>query len=308
MTGSSVPFPIPYQGSKRRLAPQIVRCLPRSTDRLVEPFCGSAAVSLYALATGAADTVWLNDNNEPLARLWMAIADRPDDVVRRYTELWNAQLGHERQFYDQVRDEFNVTQEPELLLYLLTRCVKASVRYNSVGEFNQSPDNRRRGSKPTRMAQHVHRASRLLSGRSQSSFLDYAEVLDKVSSEDVVYMDPPYQGVSAQPDRRYREVLGYDDFVDTLASLNDRCISCVISYDGRTGDRSYGKPLPKYLGLLHFELDAGRSTQATFLGRSSRTIESLYLSPALLERLGGPPAHLTGRPEPTATPVLFAGG
>jgi DNA adenine methylase len=39
------------------------------------------------------------------------------------------------------------------------------------------------------------------------------------------------------------------------------------------------------LGLHLVELDAGRSSQATLLGRAEVTVESLYLSPALAERL-----------------------
>ncbi|MEO8265215.1 MAG: DNA adenine methylase, partial [Ilumatobacteraceae bacterium] len=129
------PFPIPYQGSKRKLAPAILSCVPVGTSRLVEPFCGSAAVSLFALANGRVQSVWLNDSNVPLAELWSAIIARPDAVVDKYRELWRGQLGREREFYDAVRSNFNRTHEPELLLYLLARCVKAAVRYNSNGDF-----------------------------------------------------------------------------------------------------------------------------------------------------------------------------
>ena len=41
-----VPHPIPYQGSKRNLAPIILSYFPPRFRRLVEPFAGSAAVSL----------------------------------------------------------------------------------------------------------------------------------------------------------------------------------------------------------------------------------------------------------------------
>ena len=54
-----------------------------------------------------------------------------------------------------------------------------------------------------------------------------------------------------------------------------------VSYDGRTGDKTYGAPLPDSLGLTHLEIEAGRSTQSTLLGRDDITYESLYLSPEL---------------------------
>jgi DNA adenine methylase len=43
--------------------------------------------------------------------------------------------------------------------------------------------------------------------------------------------------------------------------------------------------LPERLRLHLVELDAGRSSQATLLGRDEVTVESLYLSPALAEKL-----------------------
>ena len=57
----------------------------------------------------------------------------------------------------------------------------------------------------------------------------------------------------------------------------------LVSYDGRMVE-DYGEPLPKRLNLLHIEVHAGRSTQATLLGRDCDTYESLYLSPALADR------------------------
>jgi len=59
----------------------------------------------------------------------------------------------------------------------------------------------------------------------------------------------------------------------------------MVSYDGRTGEKQYGEPLPADLKLLHLEIRVGRSTQATLLGRNCVTYESLYLSPSLRKRL-----------------------
>lgn len=289
---NSVPFPIPYQGSKRKLAPAILGCFPADVARLYEPFSGSAAVTIAALATGAARSGSLNDANEPLMRLWDAIISDPGTLCEHYSDLWHEQLGREREFYDVVRAAFNETHEPHLFLFLLARCVKAAVRYNASGEFNQSPDNRRRGTKPPRMADHIRRTEAIFRDRVQTSSCDYREALMDVQAADLVYMDPPYQGVSTNRDRRYKDGVTYDGFVAALEELNRRGISYIISYDGRTGAKQHGKPLPESLQLGHFEVDAGRSTQATLLGRDHRTVESLYLSPALLDRLGGAPGHL----------------
>lgn len=40
--------PIPYQGSKRKIASKIMHFAPKKVRRLIEPFAGSAAITLYA--------------------------------------------------------------------------------------------------------------------------------------------------------------------------------------------------------------------------------------------------------------------
>ncbi len=72
-----VPHPIPYQGSKRNLAPVVLSYFPANVSRLVEPFAGSAAISLAAAFRGAADRFWINDAHAPIVDLWREIVDRP---------------------------------------------------------------------------------------------------------------------------------------------------------------------------------------------------------------------------------------
>ena len=293
----AVPHPIPYQGSKRNLAPAIIACFPEDAERLVEPFAGSAAVSLAAAYHGKAQHFLLNDVNMPLMDLWRNIIDKPDDLADRYEKLWKAQLGRERRFYDLVRCRFNRTLRPYYLLYLLARCVKASVRYNANGEFNQSPDNRRKGRQPQTMRRDIKAASSLLQGRSKLMSVDFRQVLKQTTPGDIVYMDPPYQGISVNRDPRYIEGVDFEGFVEVLDELNAKDISFIASYDGRTGKKTFGQTLPDTLDLRRVELDAGRSSQATLLGRRSKTYESLYLSPALIARLGHVRASQVAQPK-----------
>jgi DNA adenine methylase len=280
------PHPIPYQGSKRLLAPAILSYFPKNPVRLIEPFAGAAGVSIAAALHGRANYLVLNDVNEPLMRLWETIVESPEAIALSYGQLWKAQLGNQREYYDVVRARFNESHKPEYLLYLLARCVKASIRYNSEGQFNQSPDNRRLGMSPETMRWHILAASRLLKGRTKITVGDYRQSLESAKREDIVYMDPPYQGVCLNRDPRYISLLDFEAFTSSLRKLVERNVSFILSYDGKTGDKSYGKPMPKNLDLLHIEIDAGRSSQATLLGRSHNTYESLYLSPALIERIG----------------------
>ena len=280
-----VPHPIPYQGSKRNLAQAIVACFPEQIEQVIEPFAGSAAVTLAAAQRHSGPRLVLNDANAPLMQLWHEIIEQPHDLARRYACLWHEQQGRERAYYQQIRAAFNQTHAAHYLLYLLARCVKAAVRYNAKGAFNQSPDHRRKGARPLTMEQQILAASRLLQGRAVLMATDYRAALRLATTRDVVYLDPPYQGVCRRRDPRYIQGLALETFVAALDDLNRREIAYIVSYDGRTGDKVFGAPLPDWLDLTRLEIDAGRSSQATLLGRASRTIESLYLSRALLCRI-----------------------
>ncbi len=277
-----IPSPFPYQGSKRLLAGAILEHIPINVSRFFEPFAGSAAMALAVASQQPNTEVFLNDVNEPLANLWKQIIESPDSLSLKYEKLWNEQQSDPKSFYKLVRNRFNDKQDPADFLYLLARCVKGAVRYNSDGLFNQSPDNRRLGTRPEKMRSQIKDASDLLKGRTFVSSHDYREALATADSNDLVYLDPPYQGVSSNRDSRYLSGLNFDEFVDSVRTLISRGVPLLISYDGKTGDKVYGKPLPDDLDLEHFYLNAGKSTSSTLHGRSEITYESLYISKSLI--------------------------
>lgn len=280
-----IPHPIPYQGSKRNISKFILPFIPSEIDTLIEPFAGSAAVSIAAACHGRASNFHLNDINKPLMNLWRMIIHDPKGIVDGYEYLWKKQRGKEKEFYNHVRDEFNTTHRPDYLLYLLARCVKASVRYNSNGHFNQSPDNRRLGRAPEQMRNDIFAVSNLFHGRVKVTDKHYEKALKIATQRDLVYLDPPYQGVCNNGDPRYYTSIEFEEFMQALDCLNRRSIPFILSYDGRTGGKSFGKELPDKLELFRIEIEAGRSTQSTLLGRKDLTYESIYLSPTLGERL-----------------------
>lgn len=281
----SVPHPFPYQGSKRGIANEILRYFPIRVGRLIEPFCGSAALSIAAASRGVAHSYWFNDINEPLMELWAGILKKPHDLALRYEKLWDEQLSDPKAYFYRIRNEFNASRKPDHFLYLLARIVKGSVRYGPDGSFNQSADNRRLGMRPGTMRRQILSVASLLQGKVTLSAVDFRQVISMAEIDDVVYMDPPYQGTSLGRDQRYRMGLDYSEFVDALHRLNRRDVSYIVSYDGQTGDKTHGELLPHDLDLKRLDIAAGRSTQSTLLGRKLHTIESLYLSRSLVCRL-----------------------
>lgn len=279
---SRVPHPLPYQGSKRLQATTIATYIREggTCKTLYEPFAGSAAVTLYAAAHGLAERFVIGDACAPIVGIWSEIINHPERIARAYSSLWCGQAPGDTDYYNQVRERYNQTKDdPHLLLYLIVRCVKNAIRFNAQGRFTQSADKRRLGMHPDKMAIAIHESSRLLQGRCEFFAGDFAQCVSEASSRDFVYMDPPYQGTSYGKDKRYFEQLTTERLVHVLENLNQGKIPWLLSYDGSTGEKTYGEPLPAHLSAKRVLIHIGRSTQSTLNGRSEETIESLYLSP-----------------------------
>lgn len=281
MNGTT-PHIVQYQGSKRNLAPQILRYIPQKFNRLIEPFAGMAAITIAVSSQNRADRYLLNDLNKPLVNILEESITNPQRLIDNYTKVWCEQLtfegGSVEHFY-KVREDFNKgNQCAANMLYLLARCVKGSVRYSSSGMFNQSPDKRRMGTNPKNLARNVYMISSLLKGKTEFMSSDYREVTKNAKSGDIVYMDPPYQGVCTSRGCRYFSGIDFNEFVDCVEDLNRRGIDFIISYDGTCGDKQYGHDLPAELGLKKVMLNAGLSSQSLLLGKKETTREALYLS------------------------------
>lgn len=292
----TVPHIVQYQGSKRVLAPQILRYLPRQFNRLVEPFAGMAAITIAVAKQERASEYLINDLNGPLVDVLKSVIETPSELLSSYSAVWNEQFvykkGSVEHFY-KVREDFNQgNQSPANMLYLLARCVKGSVRYGSNGQFNQSPDKRRNGTSPKTLKPNIDAISYYLKGRTKFMSKDYREVLDEVRPGDIVYMDPPYQGVSNVRDSRYFSGIDYHEFVEAIDCLNRRGVDFLISYDGKCGNKQYGEDLPEDLGLKKVLLKAGLSSQSLLLGKKEVTYEALYISQGLQQYAPKPQVEL----------------
>ena len=280
-----VPHIVQYQGSKRILAPQILEYMPDRIDRLIEPFAGMAAISIAVAHDDRANSFHINDLNAPLVNLLKEAINAPDQLISAYSKVWEEQFkygdNHVQHFYD-VRERFNNGENtPANMLYLLARCVKGAVRYGKNGNFNQSPDKRRHGTNPKTLKSNVFAA------------LDYREIFEMARPGDLVYMDPPYQGVSNVRDNRYFAGVPFDEFVEAIEILNRKGVDYLISYDGECGGKEYGEELPASLGCKKVLLNAGVSSQSVLLGKKSTTFEALYMSEKLIPVFEHKPKQIT---------------
>ena len=276
-----LPHPLPYQGSKRSLATLIGPNLPTDIDTWYEPFCGSAAMSIWAIHYRKPRRLVLGDSLAGIADLWRAIIENPDGTAARYAELWS---GHVRgpDHFLAIRARYNNERDPVDLLYLTVRCVKNAVRFNAKGNFTQSADHRRKGMRPEAMRKAIRGASEMLRGKTEIRTGDWLSTMANAGKNDFGYLDPPYLGTSTGPDKRYAHQMQQEPLISGLRDLNARGVRFALSYDGMLGGKEYGPPLPCDIGtrlLLH----AGVSSQSTLNGKSEQTVESLYLSPGLVK-------------------------
>lgn len=280
----SIPHLVQYQGSKRSLAPVISSYYPAKFRRFIEPFSGTGAMSIYTASQALCDQYILNDINRQIINMLENCIDRPGDLAYEYSKIWEKQFDEKENsvdYYYKMRKLFNDnkdTPNAALTLFILARVAKGAVRYNQAGEMNQICDRRRCGTKPETVLKNAEAISKLLKGKTTFYSTDYRDVLAMAEPGDLVYMDPPYQGVSKGLSSRYVQSLEFESFVHSLDYLNQRNIDYIISYDGQNDDRKFGQDLPDYLELQHVLINAGRSAQGNLNGKSITTYESLYIS------------------------------
>lgn len=280
----SIPHLVQYQGSKRSLAPIIAGYYPKKFNRFIEPFSGTAAMSIYTAYNKLCDSFIVNDVNNQVIDLLKNCISNPQLLAEEYETIWNGQFEDEENsvdYYYKMRDRFNLLKdEPNaaLTLFVLARVSKGAVRYNQQGEMNQICDRRRNGTQPKTIKKSAEAISDLLKGKVTFFCADYKDILNMAEPGDLVYMDPPYQGVSNGLSSRYIQSLSYDSFVESLEELNRRKIDYIVSYDGQNEDGKFGKDLPEDLGLQHILINAGRSAQGNLNGKNLTTYESLYIS------------------------------
>jgi len=89
------------------------------------------------------------------------------------------------------------------------------------------------------MRQNIFGVSALLKKKTTVTAVDFRQAVKKAKENDLIYMDPPYQGTSFTRDHRYFNGLSYEEFVEALSHMNEINLSYIISYDGITGEKTH---------------------------------------------------------------------
>ena len=110
-------------------------------------------------------------------------------------------------------------------------CTNGQPRYNKWCEFNQSFHLTRDGITPVRLKKVLYQWSELLNDNGVEFIkCDYKDIFEKVSNEDFLYLDPPYQN---ERSTKYFCNFNYEDFFDRVGILNDMGVKYILSSDGK---------------------------------------------------------------------------
>ena len=260
---------IKWSGSKRSQLKTILSYVPKF-ETLYEPFVGSCAVT-YAISPfkGICGDIY-----KPLIEFWNAVKYSPKQLADSYEIRWSQLQNDGYTTFYKIRDRFNKAPNPEDLLFLSRTCVNGLIRFNKNGEFNNALHHTRKGIDPNRLRKVIMEWSSKIQGISFQN-VDYRESTKNATSNDFIYLDPPYFNNKA----RYCSDIDYDTFIEYLRDLNSRGIKYALSYDGYRGDKNYMVELPKDVYQRHIMIKSGPASFRKVIDKTNEAVyESLYLN------------------------------
>ncbi|MEN9917164.1 MAG: adenine methylase, partial [Pseudomonadota bacterium] len=177
-------------GNKHRILDKLKPYLP-VTDRLIEPFLGSATVFLNT----AYPAYLLGDSNFDLIQLYKYLQQEGQFFIDYCRLYFRDNFNTAEEFY-RLRRLFNESKEHRkraaLLLYLNKHCFNGLARFNQKGEFNTPFSYYKTPYFPEKEMQYFHMHAR----KAEFIHGDFLVTLKHVKQGDVIYCDPPYVGLS----------------------------------------------------------------------------------------------------------------
>lgn len=192
--------PLKYVGNKSKLLPHIMEYIPETTDVIVEPFCGSAA-----LAFSIDKPFYISDMSPELILFFEELRDNPYELYYKAVEL---SIKHSKEFYLEVRQwdrlESFLSSEPvsrtlraARYLYIIYHGFNGLYRVNQKGYCN-TPCGGDKRKYPEDIKQLLINSSKHLNLWCKGIFLQEFDNTDLLKSiidsgmKPFVLIDPPY--------------------------------------------------------------------------------------------------------------------
>ena len=194
------PF-LKWAGGKSRLVPAVAEAVAGlSAGRYFEPFLGGGAMFFGLRERGAIATATLNDLNPELIEAYTLVRDQSPEVIRGLRQLEEEYLAatHEGRATIYYRVRSSAPEAPLAravrLIFLNKTCFNGLYRVNRSGQFNVPHG---RYSRPRICPETAIQASAEALGQSRLLCADFTDVCGAAAAGDLVYLDPPYQPISA---------------------------------------------------------------------------------------------------------------
>jgi len=186
-----MPF-LKWAGGKGQLLDQMARFLPTSFNTYFEPFLGGGALFFQLLPERAV----LSDLNAELIQVYKSVREDPNGLMAAL-DKYRLQPVTEDYFY-RVRKQ-DPRELPHLdraarAVFLNKTCFNGLYRVNSKGEFNVPFGHYRNPA--FYIAENIQAASAALKG-AELWAIDFREACKRPRRGDFVYLDPPYQPLTA---------------------------------------------------------------------------------------------------------------
>lgn len=195
------PF-LKWAGGKGQLLVEIDKRLPLELktgeiDTYVEPFVGGGAVFFHiAQKYPALKQFYLIDINLYLVNCFNEIKNNVDTLIDDLRSLETAYLrkrSGRKDFYYEIRDQFNMDCSPAKLIFLNKTCYNGLYRVNKAGLFNVPFGNYKN---PTICNEDNLRSVSSVLKQAKIICCDFEESKDYITETTFVYLDPPYRPLS----------------------------------------------------------------------------------------------------------------
>lgn len=264
-------------GNKFKVAEEITSYFPKEIGAFYDVFVGGGSI----LATVAPARGVGSDSFAPLIEIWTMIRSAPDTVKGWYERRWRyAMAGNRRERYEEIKAAYNAQANGADFLYLTRACYGGVIRFRKSDGYMSTPVGVHRPIAPDSFAQRVDEWHARVQG-TEFVHADYAEVMDRCVSGDMVYCDPPYTHSQAI-------LYGAQDFniiqlFESIERCKQRGVRVALSIDGtkKSGKEDCDLPIPDGLFERQILVNTGKSMLRRFQ-MDGRTLESEVVADRLL--------------------------
>jgi DNA adenine methylase len=182
-----------WAGGKSQLLKTFDQYFPQNFNRYFEPFLGGGAVFFHLVAKNPKLQAFLCDSNRELINCYQSVRDDVDMLI----ELLGKHRNDKHYFYkvrSQDTKELSRVERASRMIYLNKTCFNGLYRVNSKGQFNV-PFGRYKNPKIVDRPNLIA-VSRVL-GKVELTCQTFDKIADRALPGDFVYLDPPYQPISA---------------------------------------------------------------------------------------------------------------